>query len=130
MNKNKFDANAFYERLYEFAKRCQGLTEELPKTRSNFEYLGQLYRSSGSMGSNYIEALEATSKKDFIYRLKICRKETRESVHWLRLLDETNHLEENTKCKVKNLINEGRELMKIFTSSILTSEGKKKLENR
>lgn len=131
MTKQKFDADAFYERLYDFARRCQKLTEKLPKTKSNFEYSGQLIRASGSIGSNYIEALEAMSKKDFIYRLKVSRKEARESVHWLRLIYDTNSdLEKKVEEETKNLIGESREIMKIFTSSILTSEGKKKLENQ
>ncbi len=48
--------------------------------------LRQLMRSSGSVASNYIEACEATTGKDCTYRLKICRKEARESELWLRLL--------------------------------------------
>lgn len=131
MGKNKFNADAFYERLFDFSKRCQKLTQELPKTQANFEYSKQLVRSSGSMGSNYIEALEAMGKRDFIYRLKVSRKETRESVHWLRLVDEANdRLEVETKEELEDLVREGREIMKIFTASILTSEGKKKLETR
>jgi four helix bundle protein len=131
MTKQKFDANAFYERLYDFARRCRELTEKLPKTIANVEYSSQLIRASGSMGSNYIEALEATGKKDFVYRLRVSRKETKESVHWLRLiLDANKDLNTEVGKELRDLIDEGREIMKIFTSSILTCEGKKKLENR
>ena len=74
------------------------------------------------MGANYIEALEGLSKKDFIHRLRICRKETRESVHWLRLIKDSNaDLPEITK-EAQKLIEEGQEIKKIFSSSILTSE--------
>ena len=126
MTKQKFDAEAFYERLYDFARRCQRLTEKLLKTKSNFEYSVQLIRASGSIGSNYIEALEAMNKKDFIYRLKVSRKETRESTHWLRLMLDTNSkLKDKTKKEIKSLISEDQEVMKIFTSSILTCEGRK-----
>jgi four helix bundle protein len=131
MEKGKFDSNAFYERLLNFAKRCRKLTIELPKVVANFEYSKQLIKSSGSMGANYIEALEAMGKRDFIYRLKVSRKETRESVHWLRLIDEANDkLNVEVKGELEDLIREGREVMKIFTASILTAEGKKKLETK
>jgi len=124
----KFDSDAFYERLYNFALRCQQLINKLPKTVNNIENSSQLSRSSGSMGANYIEAIEALSKKDFIYRLRVCRKETRESVHWLRLTKDGNsHAEEMVKAAT-DLIEEGQEIKKIFTSSILTSE-KGKLRN-
>jgi len=129
--KQKFDTDALYERLFNFARRCRGLTEKLPKTPANLEYLSQLIRASASTGSNYIEAIEAMSKKDFIYRLRVCRKETRESAHWLRLiLDANRNLDPKVKREIRDLANESREVVKIFTSSILTSEGKKKLENR
>jgi len=49
-----------------------------------------IIRASGSVGANYIEANEALSDKDFVYRVKICRKESKESVYWLRLIHETN----------------------------------------
>jgi|SRR3989344_9450030 len=121
MNK-KFDSETLYERLYNFALRCQRLTNLLPKTSYNLVYNRQLTRSSGSMGANYIEALEGLSKKDFIHRLRICRKETRESVHWLRLIKDSNaDLPEITK-EAQKLIEEGQEIKKIFSSSILTSE--------
>lgn len=86
----RFDSDAFYERLLRFGQRCQRLVVVLPKTQYDLEYGGQLIRSSASPGSNYIEALEALSRKDFVHRLKICRKEVRESVHWLRLIQEAN----------------------------------------
>jgi len=73
----KFNSEAFYERLLSLAKRCQQLVAKLPKTQYNFEYGSQLIRSSSSPGSNYIEALEALGKKDFIHKLRISRKETR-----------------------------------------------------
>ena len=112
MNK-KFDSETLYERLYNFALRCQRLTNLLPKTSYNLVYNRQLTRSSGSMGANYIEALEGLSKKDFIHRLRICRKETRESVHWLRLIKDSNaDLPEITK-EAQKLIEEGQEIKKV-----------------
>ncbi|MCA9381777.1 four helix bundle protein [Candidatus Dojkabacteria bacterium] len=73
--------------------------------------INQLFRSGTSVGANYIEANESTSKKDFIYRLKICRKEAKESVYWLRLLQDDSRAN-------KKLVNEYSELVKIFSSII------------
>ena len=70
----KFDSEAFYERLLDFTKRCQKLVISLPKTPYNEVYGKQLLRSSSSVSANYIEALEALGKKDFIHKLRISRK--------------------------------------------------------
>ena len=121
--KGKFDSEAFYERLLKFGQDCQRLTSKLPKTDFNKVYVDQLLRSSASPGSNYIEALEALSKKDFSHRLRICRKETRESIHWLRLVQgANNNLLEELKKECKRLYLEGREIIKILSASILTLE--------
>ncbi|MDY7032550.1 MAG: four helix bundle protein [Thermodesulfobacteriota bacterium] len=71
----------------------------LPRTISNIEDGKQVIRSSGSVGSNYIEANEALSKKDFIVKIKICRKEAKESRYWLRLMD--TQMNRNTKVLEK-----------------------------
>src|SRR3989344_2768039 len=120
----KFDSEAFYERLVVFAQNCQKIIFELPKSEYNREYGGQLIRSSASPGSNYIEALEALGKKDFIHKLRICRKETRESLHWLRLIEFSNSKLKEIVDECGGLKNEGREIIKILTSSIITLEKK------
>jgi four helix bundle protein len=64
------------------------LVKQLPKTISNLEDVKQLVRASGSVAANWIEADEALSKKDFVFRVKICRKEAKESrlfLDWLML---------------------------------------------
>jgi len=73
------------ERTLKFAKRVNVYVNNLPKTITNIENGKQLVRSGGSVGANYIEANEALSKKDFILRIKICRKEAKESRFWLEL---------------------------------------------
>ncbi|MGR3292636.1 MAG: four helix bundle protein [Candidatus Scalindua sp.] len=90
------------------------------KTISNIEYGKQVVRSSGSVGANYIEANEALSKKDFIMRIKISRKEAKESAYWLRLIAETKS-EEYTEDGNK-LSNEATELKKIFSSILEKSK--------
>ncbi|MGB9721409.1 MAG: four helix bundle protein [bacterium] len=74
-----------------------------------------MVRSSGSIDSNYIEADEALGKKDFLMRLRICRKESKESAYWLRLI-ECNTCEDDTKRKM--LIDEATQFVKIFNSII------------
>jgi len=79
----------------------------------------QLVRSSGSVGANYIEANEALSKKDFLMRVKICRKEAKESEYWLRLVDVDGQKEIEKKCM--ELQNEAKELTHIFGAIISKS---------
>jgi len=67
------------ERTFLFAKRARAFVKRLPRTISNIEDGRQLVKSSGSVGANYIEANEALSKKDFLVRIKISRKESKES---------------------------------------------------
>ena len=82
------------------------------------EHGRQLIRSSGSVGANYIEAEEALSKKDFVLRIKISRKEAKESRYWL-ILSEPNAERNNEK---DGLIQEATELMKIFGSIVEKSK--------
>jgi four helix bundle protein len=92
----------------------------LAKTSANLEDGRQLIRSSGSVGANYIEANEALSKKDFIVRIKICRKEAKESRYWLRLVavDGAKEREEIRQA----LIREATELMNIFGAILQKSK--------
>src|SRR3989337_4588291 len=102
------------ERTYKFAKDTRTFIKKLHKTLSNMEDCKQLNRSSGSIGANYIEANEAISKKDFVHRIKICRKESKESRFWLRLIDTGGN--KDLEKERERLINEVTELMKIFSS--------------
>jgi len=108
------------ERTYEFALRCRSFVKKLPRTLCNREDASQLVRASGSIGANYIEANEAISKKDFSHRIKISRKESKESKFWLRLVD-TNTIMALDKER-DELIEEAVELMKIFSSIMRKSE--------
>ena len=108
------------ERTFLFAQNVRLFVHKLPRTLSNNEDIGQVVRSSGSVAANYIEANEALSKKDFILRMKICRKEARESRLWLRLLDCGEH-DQWGKTRFA-LIQEARELMLIF-NAIITKSG-------
>ena len=104
------------ERTYTFARDCRMFIKTLPKTIANNEDARQLVKASGSVGANYIEANESLSKKDFLMRIKICRKESKESACWLRLIDDTNEL--RNADEAKRLKNEAIELKKIFSAII------------
>ena len=108
------------DRSFEFAKQVRSFIRLLPKTLSNIEDARQLVRSSGSVGSNYIEANDSLSKKDFIMRVKICRKEAKESRFWLKLLDTGNSSE--AVAEQEALIQEATELMNIFAAIVRKSE--------
>ena len=75
------------ERTFRFAEAVRAFVKQLPRTISNTEDVRQLVRASGSVAANWIEADEALSKKDFLMRVKICRKEVKESRLFLRLID-------------------------------------------
>lgn len=109
------------ERTYQFAKRVALFCRKLPKTTSNIEYSKQIIRASGSVGANYIEANESFSKKDFKMRIKICRKEAKESAYWLRLIIDTDD-SKIFETEGKELIQEATELKKIFSSIIEKSK--------
>src|SRR5437763_7246130 len=96
------------DRTFEFAKASRMFVKQLPRTISNVEDAKQFIRASGSIGANYIEANEAIGKKDFVMKIKICRREAKESRYWLRLIEIDGKLEgEQTR-----LLDEVDELMK------------------
>jgi len=105
------------ERTFNFAKNIRDYCDKLPKTITNIEIAKQLMRAGGSIGANYIEANEALSKKDFIMRIKICRKEAKESRYWLRL----SLSKESEKRIQETLIDEATQFIKIFNSIIQKS---------
>ncbi len=103
------------ERTYLFAKNCRLLLHKLPKTSANYEDSKQLIKSSGSVAANYIEANEKLGDKDFKFRLKISRKEAKESILWLRLIRDLN---EPFNGQLTKLIQEADELKKILSTII------------
>ncbi len=107
------------ERTFRFAKEVISFVNVLPKSLSNVEIIKQVVRSSGSVGANYIEANEAIGKKDFKMRSKICRKEAKESVYWLKLLEVNGKEGEITR---QRLMDEATQLTKIFSSIIEKSK--------
>lgn len=116
INEKVINRKGLSERTVCFARQVRDLIKSLPANMCDFEYIKQLVRSSSSVGANFIEATESLSKKDFIHRLKICRKEAKDSAYWLNLIETTD--EEQNKSREK-LADEGIQMTKIFSSIIL-----------
>ena len=108
------------ERTFQFAKAVRLFVKTLSKTAANIEDGKQVIKASGSVGANYREADESLSKKDFVMRIKICRKEAKESAYWIRLIHETNTLKNAEDAQ--SLIQEANELKKIFSSILEKSK--------
>ena len=106
------------DRTLEFAKKVRMFVKKLPKTTANLEDGKQLVKASGSVGANYIEANESLSKKDFVMRIKISRKEAKESWYWLELTEP----KEEQMMEKQDLIKEATELTKIFGSIVEKSK--------
>ncbi|MBI5873177.1 MAG: four helix bundle protein [Candidatus Omnitrophica bacterium] len=115
-NNKKFD---IYERALEFAARTAKFIERLPKGIAAIEYSRQLIRASGSIGANMEEADGALTRKDFINKMGISRRESRESRHWLRLIKATQVIKEQEAGKELDwLLGESKELLLIVSSII------------
>ncbi len=108
------------DRTLAFAKNVRSFVKKIPKTLSNMEDGKQLVKASGSVGANYIEANEALSKKDFRMRIKIYRKEAKESRYRLKLIDTEGKKDFEKDCI--DLIREATELMNIFGAILRKSE--------
>ena len=102
------------DRTLKFAGDVRAFVRELPRSVANREDSSQVVRSSGSIGANYIEANEALSKKDFLMRIKISRKEAKETAYWLRLIDTGDKVSLDERRNA--LHQEARELMFILSS--------------
>jgi four helix bundle protein len=98
------------ERTAVFGEQSRAFFKRLDRTIAHVEDAKQFIRASGSIGAKYIEANEAIGKKDFVMKIKICRREAKESRYWLRLLDVDGKLEQERQ----QLSTEAQELMKIF----------------
>ncbi|HCM43969.1 TPA: four helix bundle protein [Candidatus Kaiserbacteria bacterium] len=101
------------ERSLSFAKNVRAFVKDLPRSIANIEDTKQLVRSSGSIGANYIEANESVGKKDFLFRIRIARKEAKESKYWLRLIEAHTASIEKQRAALEQ---EATELMLILSS--------------
>jgi four helix bundle protein len=118
MTNKKFD---IYDRTLKFAADVARFVHRIPKSIVAVEYIRQLIRSSGSIGANLEEADGAVSKKDFINKVGISRKEARESRHWLRLMELSNVCPPEFGRELSRLIGESKELILILSAIIKNS---------
>ncbi len=107
------------ERTFKFTKRVIEFVKRLPRSMTNIEITGQLVRASGSVGANYIEANEALGRRDFFMKIRICRRESKESRYWLKLID----CAKEDEMERASLIDESTQLLKIFSSIAEKSSG-------
>jgi len=117
-NKKEFDLE---ERTAKFGERVILFLKTTPKNEITKPIIGQLIRSATSIGANYMEADGAESRKDFIHKLGICKKESKETKHWLRMLS-VAEAELQEKCR--ELWREAQELTLIFSAIIKSTKSK------
>jgi len=101
------------ERTAKFGENVIDFIRILPNSNLNYPLLNQIIRSATSIGANYMEADCAESKKDFKHKISICKKESKETMHWFRMLAKAN-VDKKDRCR--ELWQEARELTLIFSS--------------
>lgn len=113
--------NVVVDKSYKFAISIVNLYKYLKDEKKEFVISKQILRSGTSIGANVNESQSAESKMDFVHKLGIAAKETRETEYWLNLLNDTNYIDEKTN---NLLIKECKSLLNIINSIIITTKGK------
>jgi len=111
-DRQKYDLE---ERTAKFGEAAIRLAKQLPPSTVNTPLISQFVRAATSVGANYSEADDAESKKDFLHKISVCRKEARETKHWLRMLATA---EPSQKAELRALWQEAKELHLIFAAII------------
>ncbi|MBI4080829.1 MAG: four helix bundle protein [Candidatus Levybacteria bacterium] len=119
--KNGEKIQDIHERIYQFVIRVIKLTKVIPKSPENLILINQVVRSVTSVGANDQEADGTDSKKDFIAKYVIVRKEGKETNYWLRVISDTNP---EYSVRMQDLQQEGKEIVKIVSSIILKTKTK------
>lgn len=109
------------ERTAVFAERIRDFCLRLPKNYANQQYIPQLIRAGSSPGANYIEANESIGDKDFVMKIKTCRREAKETMYWLRLVLVNDTVELNVERS--SLQQEAKELVLIFNAIVKKRSG-------
>ncbi len=109
-NNKTFDLE---ERTAKFGENFIGFAKTIPENTINRPLISQGIRSSTSIGANYMEADAAESRKDFMHKIGICKKEAKETMHWLRMIAAANP---QLKEKCRELWQEAHELCLIFSA--------------
>lgn len=111
------------ERTAKFGEEVIKFAQAIDKNEITKPLIGQIVRSGTSIGANYMEADGAESRKDFIHKLGICKKECKETEHWLRMIATANS---SLKDKCQELWRECQELTLIFSAIINNTKESKK----
>jgi len=120
--KTKFDLE---ERTGKFGAGVIEFTKSLPKCSVTNPVISQLIRSATSVGANYCEADDAESRADFKHKIAICKKEARESIHWLKMIVVADP---NCESRAKILQQESKELNLMFNAIINKTEENSRLK--
>lgn len=105
--------NIILTKTYDFAIRVVRLYQYLCKEKKEFELSKQLLRSGTSIGANAEESVGGLSKKDFLAKLGVSYRETRETRFWLRLLRDTEYI---TQKQAESMIDDAEEILRIITA--------------
>jgi four helix bundle protein len=103
-------------RFHEFGKNVRDFCLKLKYDIINTEYIKQVIRSSGSIGANYIEASDDLGKLDEKMKIKIARREAKESIHWLDLIHTKQ--DKNLDEERLRLMDEALQIKKILSTII------------
>lgn len=114
-------ADELEERLIDFAVRIIRLSASLPRSVAGKHVGSQIMRSGTSPAPNYGEARGAESHADFVHKLRIVLKELNETSIWLRTIERSQMLK---KDSIAQLIQENKELCRIFTASLKTARSR------
>lgn len=116
MNERKYDLE---ERTAKFGEQIIEFSKKVSKNSIVTPIIGQLIRSGTSIGANYCEADCAESRKDFEHKLGICKKESKETKHWLRMIAKAVP---DAETEAKKLWKESHELQLIFITIVKNSK--------
>ena len=119
MTNKKFDLE---ERTAKFGENIIDFAKQIPQNPITLPLITQIVKAATSVGANYSEADCAESKRDFEHKIGICKKESKESKHWLRMISKAVP---RLKDEAKILWKEANELNLIFSSIVIKSRNKK-----
>lgn len=108
-----------YDRIYKFVLQVLDLLKIVPRSPENIILIKQVVRSSGSIGANVSEADGTESKKDFIHKFTIAKKEAKETLYWLSLISDHNHVLKN---KFMECLKENNEIIAIISKIIINAK--------
>ncbi len=101
------------ERTAKFGEVILDFVKSVPKNGIIIPLISQIVRSGTSVGANYLEADAASTKRDFLHKISICRKEAKETRHWLRMIA---HVVPEKKEEARKLWQEAQEFVLIFSA--------------